>query len=103
MNMKEKVIETAGKTWRFLGQNGETNVTQLPRLLRENQSVVLQALGWLAREDKISYTMRSRRIFVSLVDQEMSAFNDFIYKMGSQPIELEVQKRQTRIKSKSKN
>jgi hypothetical protein len=102
MNMKDKVIETAGKTWRFLGQNGETNVSQLPRLLRENQSVVLQALGWLAREDKINYTTRSRRTFVSLVEQEMGAFNDFIYRMGSQPAELENQKRQSRIKSKSK-
>jgi hypothetical protein len=102
MNMKEKVIETAGKTWRFLGQNGETNVTQLPRLLRENESVVLQALGWLAREDKINYTIRSRRTFVSLVEQEMSAFNDFIYKMSSQPVELEAQKRQNRVKAKSK-
>jgi hypothetical protein len=101
MNMKEKVIETAGKTWRFLGQNGETNVNQLPRLLRENESVVLQALGWLAREDKINYTTRSRRIFVSLVEQEMSAFNDFIYKMGSPTVELEVQKR-TRAKGKTK-
>jgi hypothetical protein len=103
MNMKEKVIETAGKTWRFLGQNGETNVNQLPRLLRENESVVLQALGWLAREDKINYTIRSRRTFVSLVEQELSAFNDFIYKMSSQPAELEEQKRQTRTKGKSRN
>ncbi len=99
--MKEKVIETAGKTWRFLGQNGETNVNQLPRLLRENESVVLQALGWLAREDKINYTSRSRRLFVSLVEQEMGAFNDFIYKMGTPPVELEAQKR-TRAKGKTK-
>lgn len=101
--MKEKVIETAGKTWRFLGQNGETNVNQLPRLLRENESVVLQALGWLAREDKINYIMRSRRTFVSLVEREMGAFNDFIYKMNSPPVELEAQKRQNRTKAKAKN
>ena len=98
--MKEKVIETAGKTWRFLGQNGETNVAQLPRLLRENDAVVLQALGWLAREDKINYTTRSRRTFVSLVEREVGAFNDLIYKMNSQPVELEVQKQQSRIKAK---
>ena len=33
--MKEKVIETAGKAWRFLGQNGQTNVSQLPKSLKE--------------------------------------------------------------------
>lgn len=101
--MKDKVIEIAGKTWRFLGQNGETNVSQLPRLLRENDTVVLQALGWLAREDKINYTTRSRRTFVSLVEREVGAFNDLIYKMGSLPVELEVQRQQGRAKGKSKS
>lgn len=96
--MKDKVIDIAGKTWRFLGQNGETNVAQLPRLLRENNTVVLQALGWLAREDKINYTTRSRRTFVSLVEREVGAFNELIYKMGSVPVELEVQKQQSRAK-----
>ena len=100
--MKEKVIEIAGKTWRFLGQNGETNVSQLPRLLRENDTVVLQALGWLAREDKINYTTRSRRTFVSLVEREVGAFNDLIYKMGTLSVELEAQKQQSRAKGKSK-
>ncbi len=96
--MKDKVIEIAGKTWRFLGQNGETNVAQLPRLLRENNTVVLQALGWLAREDKINYTTRSRRTFVALVEREIGAFNDLIYKMNSIPVELEVQKQQSRAR-----
>ena len=100
--MKDKVIEIAGKTWRFLGQNGETNVSQLPRLLRENDTVVLQALGWLAREDKINYMTRSRRTFVSLVEREVGAFNDLIYKMGTLSVELEAQKQQSRAKGKSK-
>ena len=100
--MKDKVIEIAGKTWRFLGQNGETNVSQLPRLLRENDTVVLQALGWLAREDKINYTTRSRRTFVTLVEREVGAFNDLIYKMGTLSVELETQKQQSRAKGKSK-
>ena len=52
--MKEKVIEAAGKTWRYLGQNGQTNVAQLGRAIKEKDEVVLQALGWLAREDKIN-------------------------------------------------
>ena len=52
--MKEKVIEIAGKTWRYLGQNGETNVSKLGKALQEKDAIVLQALGWLAREDKIN-------------------------------------------------
>ena len=79
--MKEKVIETAGKTWRYLGQNGQTNVAQLPKALKEKDEVVLQALGWLAREDKIDYTIKNRRSFVALVEKEVKAFNNCMYKI----------------------
>ena len=82
--MKEKVIEMAGKTWRFLGQNGQTNVNQLAKALKEKDEVVFQAIGWLAREDKIDYTIKNRRTFVSLVDSELRAFNALVYNMDRQ-------------------
>jgi hypothetical protein len=82
--MKDKVIETAGKAWRFLGQNGQISVTQLPKKLNEKDEVVLQALGWLAREDKIDYTIKNRRTFVSLVENEVRAFNTLVYNMDQQ-------------------
>src|ERR1017187_11004996 len=80
--MKEKVIETVGKTWRFLGQNGQTKVSQLAKSLKEKDELVLQGLGWLAREDKIEYTVKNRRTFVSLVEGELRAFNTVIYHMN---------------------
>lgn len=79
--MKEKIIEVVGKVWRFLGQNGQTNVSQLAKSLKEKDEVVFQALGWLAREDKITYTIKNRRTFVSLVDGEVRAFNTLVYKI----------------------
>ena len=82
--MKDKIIEAAGKTWRFLGQNGQTCVSQLAKSLQEKDEVVLQALGWLAREDKINYTVKNRRTFVSLVEGELRAFNSVIYHMNGQ-------------------
>ena len=82
--LKEKVIETAGKAWRFLGQNGQTNVAQLAKSLKEKDEVVLQAVGWLAREDKIDYTIKNRRTFVSLVEGELRAFNNLVYNMNEQ-------------------
>lgn len=84
--MKDKVIETAGKTWRFLGQNGETNVSQLPKVLQEKPEVVLQAVGWLAREDKINYSIKNRRTFVSLVENEVRSFNSQMYNMNQEII-----------------
>ena len=82
--MKEKVIEIAGKTWRYLGQNGQTNVAKLGRALKEKDAIVLQALGWLAREDKIDYSIKNRRTFVALVEQELRAFNGVMYNMDQQ-------------------
>ena len=82
--MKDKIIEAAGKTWRYLGQNGETNVSQLAKSLKEKDEVILQALGWLAREDKINYTIKNRRTFVSLVEGELRAFNSVVYHINEQ-------------------
>lgn len=73
--MKEKIIETAGKIWQFLGRSGETEIVSLPQRLKEKDAVVLQALGWLAREDKIIYTARGGKTFVSLAPPEMQIFN----------------------------
>jgi hypothetical protein len=73
--MKEKIIEVAGKTWQFLGQNGETNVSALSKRLKEKNDVVLQSLGWLAREDKINYANRDKKTVVSLSDSEKRFFN----------------------------
>ena len=82
--IKEKIIETAGKTWRFLGQNGQANVGDLAKSLQEKDEIVLQALGWLAREDKIIYTIKNRRTFVALVEGELRAFNSVVYHMNGQ-------------------
>ena len=82
--MKDKIIEMAGKTWRFLGQNGETSVSDLPKVLKEKEPVVFQALGWLAREDKINYSTKNRRTFVYLVGRELQAFNGLMYNIHSQ-------------------
>lgn len=74
--MKEKIIETAGKTWRTLGEKGELNIAQLPKVLKEDDAVVYQALGWLAREDKINYTVKNKQTTVSLVEAEVRAFKN---------------------------
>jgi len=73
--MKEAIINAAGKTWQFLGQNGETEVNALPKRLKEKNEVLFQSLGWLARENKINYAQRDNKTFVSLIDSEMRVFN----------------------------
>ena len=82
--MKEKVIEAAGRTWKTLAENGETNLAQLPKSIKEDETVVYQALGWLAREDKINYSTRNNKVFVSLVESELQAFKNILQSAKTQ-------------------
>ena len=72
--MKDRIIETAGRSWRLLGQKGEISVADLAKLLNEKNEVAYQALGWLAREDKVSYSDKNGKTFVSLIESEIQAF-----------------------------
>ncbi len=72
--MKEKIINTAGKVWNLLGEKGAVVLSQLPDLLKEKDDIVYQAIGWLAREDKIEYTRKGTRTYVALVASEQQAY-----------------------------
>ena len=76
--MKEKIIEAAGKTWKYLAENGSTEIASLGKTLKIKSELAFQALGWLAREDKINYTENSKKTYVSLIDSEVQAFKNVI-------------------------
>lgn len=65
--MKELIGETAGRIWTTLSQNEELPLSRLPRMLKEKEPVVYQALGWLAREDKITYRSKGKSTYVMAV------------------------------------
>jgi hypothetical protein len=46
--------ETAGAIWRILSENGPVTITKMIKVVDEPRDAVMLALGWLAREDKIS-------------------------------------------------
>ena len=68
--MREIIGSTAGVVWKLLKENGDMKITQLPKALNEKPVIVYQALGWLARENKIVYTEIKNKILVSLADTE---------------------------------
>ena len=72
--MKEKIIEAAGKTWRALGEKGQSTPSELAKILREKEDVINQAIGWLAREDKINYATQQNKTIISLIEPELQAF-----------------------------
>jgi len=64
--MKEKIGTSAGKIWQVLKKSDEVAISKLPKMLKENNTIIYQALGWLAREGKIEYRSEGLTTFVSL-------------------------------------
>ncbi len=64
--MVHLIGETAGKVWRFLDKHGEANLTQIKKGIKGDANLILQAIGWLAREDKLLIEKKGRLITYSL-------------------------------------
>jgi hypothetical protein len=74
--MKNKIGEIAGKIWEMLGEKEDVEMLKLPQILKEKGEIVYQALGWLAREDKINYHSKEKKTFVSLSHDEREIFRN---------------------------
>jgi hypothetical protein len=66
--MVNKIGEVAGKVWMFLKQNGDSNMNQLKKGIKADPNLILQAIGWLAREDKILIEKKERFVTYALKD-----------------------------------
>ena len=67
---------TAGKIWEKLGEKGQMSVAQLPRSVKEKSQIAYQALGWLARENKIQYdSKKGGQPKVSLTPMEQKNYD----------------------------
>ena len=64
--MIQSIGETAGEIWRLLNGNGETSLSQLKKRVRADQNLILQGIGWLAREDKLRIEKNGRYVTYSL-------------------------------------
>jgi hypothetical protein len=86
--MKNKIGEVAGIVWRTLGEKEDVDILKLPKIMKEKEEIVYQALGWLAREDKINYHNKERKTFVSLSYDEREMFkNSFRAPLNRDPRE----------------
>lgn len=61
-----QIGETAGAIWQALSTNGPLSVAKLAEKTAVNRDLFMQALGWLAREDKIDISETKRGRIVSL-------------------------------------
>lgn len=64
--MKEKIGSVAGDIWHILQERKEISLSEIPKILNERSMIVNQAVGWLAREDKLEFRTQGQKMFVSL-------------------------------------
>ena len=58
--------ETAGIVWAVLSEEGPMSMAKLVQAVGSPRDIVMQGLGWLAREDKICIEEEGRSRIVSL-------------------------------------
>jgi hypothetical protein len=66
MELQAQVGETAGKVWNLLNDRGPQTLPQLKKSLDGAGKLVGLAVGWLAREDKVTVTQEKKSFKVAL-------------------------------------
>jgi hypothetical protein len=61
-----QIGETAGLIWQVLNAKGPLTIAKLVKEIDVPRDVVMQGLGWLAREDKVNIEEEARTRVVSL-------------------------------------
>ena len=65
----EQIGETAGEVWHLLADEREPlSLAQLAKRIDQPRDVIMQAIGWLAREDKLVIEENGRTRYVALCD-----------------------------------
>jgi hypothetical protein len=70
------IAECAERIITLLAKLGDANILRLSEHLAERNVVTYQALGWLAKERKISYQQRGNQVYVALSDDAQPASDD---------------------------
>ncbi|MBF6648599.1 MULTISPECIES: winged helix-turn-helix domain-containing protein [unclassified Methylobacter] len=64
--MSYTIGEAAGKIWRYLEENGPASVSKVTSETGISKNDIQRAIGWLAKEDKLSIEMKGRAETLSL-------------------------------------
>jgi hypothetical protein len=62
----EQIGHVAGDLWRLLDQEGGQSLATIKKATKASNELVLAAIGWLAREDKLDFTASGRTVKISL-------------------------------------
>ncbi len=62
----DQIGDAAGLVWHHLSEHGPRTLNQLVKEVDAPRDVIMQAVGWLAREDKLSIEESRNRKVASL-------------------------------------
>ena len=62
----EEIGEVAGKIWHHLHENGGSTIAKLKKEIEAPSDLVMQGLGWLAREGKVEYRQEGKVLTIRL-------------------------------------
>ena len=65
--IQEQIIESAGQIYNYLSNKGEVSINKMKKDLSLGDNFAEMGLGWLSREDKLSYTRKPKSVTVKLV------------------------------------
>jgi hypothetical protein len=65
-NGVDQIGEAAGLVWRTLQDEGPQSLAKLVKNVDQPRDLVMQAIGWLAREDKLEIDENARGKAISL-------------------------------------
>lgn len=66
-----EIGSAAGEVYRYLRQNGQVSLSQLRRDVALSRGRVDQAIGWLAREQKLEFIQDKRTTFIGIRDTRL--------------------------------
>ena len=64
----EHIGVVAGEVWAVLSENGPMTLAKLAKAIDEPRDTTMQAIGWLAREGKLSIDDQGRHRMIALSD-----------------------------------
>jgi Winged helix-turn-helix domain (DUF2582) len=64
--MEADIGDAAGTIWQYLDKHGETTLSSIRRRVKLSEQMVLMAIGWLAREGKLSFIRTGRAVKIDL-------------------------------------
>jgi hypothetical protein len=64
--MLEKIGNDAGRVWNVLHETGMQSVKNLKKTVKMTDKEIYATIGWLAREEKLTFVEKEGELYLSL-------------------------------------